>query len=156
MTRSSRPDSIFTAVGGHPTFTALVDAFYDGVSHDEYLISMYPEGQQLDGAKHRLQTFLEQYFGGPTTYQEERGHPRLRMRHNPYPIDHKAREHWLTHMRHALDTVALAPMYDEVMWDYFQRAATAMLNTPDPTGGRTNLHLSAVQKSSEVSAKPEL
>lgn len=83
MTTPQRPDSVFAAVGGHATFTTLVDAFYASVAQDEFLISMYPEGHELDGAKHRLQTFLEQYFGGPTTYQEERGHPRLRMRHNP-------------------------------------------------------------------------
>lgn len=146
MTQRPRPDSVFEAVGGHPTFTKLIDEFYAGVASDDFLISMYPEGHELDGAKHRLQTFLEQYFGGPTTYQEERGHPRLRMRHNPYPIDAKAREHWLTHMRHALDVVNLPPMYDTIFWDYFERAATAMLNTPDPLQGRTNLH---------VIAKPE-
>lgn len=126
-----RPDSFFAMVGGHRTFTTLVDTFYAGVADDEYLIAMYPEGHELDGAKHRLQTFLEQYFGGPTTYQEERGHPRLRMRHFPFPVTPKARDHWLRHMRAAMDAIALPPMYDAVMWDYFQRAATAMLNTPD-------------------------
>lgn len=136
--------SIFAQVGGHPTFTALVDAFYAGVAEDEYLIAMYPEGKELDGAKERLRKFLEQYFGGPTTYSEERGHPRLRMRHNPYPVTPKARDHWARHMRHALDTIALPPMYDELMWDYFQRAATAMINAPAEPGdfgpaGRTQL-----------------
>ncbi|RBP66466.1 hemoglobin [Brevibacterium sanguinis] len=122
-------DTIFAAVGGHPTFTRLVDVFYDHVSRDEVLIAMYPEGQELAGAKHRLQTFLEQYFGGPSTYQDERGHPRLRMRHFPYPIDFSARDRWLRCMRAALDDVALPPLYEEVFWDYFQRAATAMVNT---------------------------
>lgn len=143
MTSTRRPDSVFAAVGGHATFKALVDAFYASVDQDEFLISMYPEGHELEGAKHRLQTFLEQYFGGPTTYQEERGHPRLRMRHNPYSIDTKAKEHWLHHMRKALDSVDLPPMYDNLMWDYFERAATAMINTPDPLEGRTNLHVVA-------------
>ncbi|WP_309131598.1 globin [Brevibacterium sp.] len=122
-------DTIFTAVGGHPTFTRLVDVFYNHVAKDEVLIAMYPEGQELKGAKHRLQTFLEQYFGGPSTYQDERGHPRLRMRHFPYPIDFSARDRWLTCMRAALDDVSLPPLYEEVFWDYFQRAATAMVNT---------------------------
>ncbi|GAA4284002.1 globin [Brevibacterium daeguense] len=127
-----RPDSFFEMIGGHETFGRLVDAFYREVAADEYLIAMYPEGKELSGAKHRLQTFLEQYFGGPTTYSQERGHPRLRMRHNPYPVTPTAREHWLRHMRTAMDEVALPPMYDSMMWDYFQRAATAMVNTPEP------------------------
>ncbi|WP_349828952.1 globin [Brevibacterium litoralis] len=131
-----RADSIFAAVGGHSTFERIVDVFYAGVAADEYLISMYPEGQDLAGAKHRLQTFLEQYFGGPTTYQAERGHPRLRMRHFPFPVDMTAREHWLTHMRAGLDAVDLPPLYDSVMWDYFQRAATAMVNTVDSPAHR--------------------
>lgn len=122
-------ETIFTAVGGHATFTRLVDAFYANVAADDVLIAMYPEGHALDGAKHRLQTFLEQYFGGPSTYQTERGHPRLRMRHFPFPVDFDARDRWLVCMRGALDTVALPPLYDEVFWDYFQRAATAMVNT---------------------------
>lgn len=126
-----RPSSVFDSVGGHETFTALVDAFYDGVAQDGELIAMYPEGLELDGAKWRLQAFLEQYFGGPTTYSEQRGHPRLRMRHAPFPVTFDARDRWLTHMRAALDVVALPPMYDELMWDYFQRAATAMVNTGD-------------------------
>lgn len=123
--------SVFEQVGGHPTFTALVDVFYDGVAQDELLIAMYPEGQDLEGAKWRLQTFLEQYFGGPTTYSEQRGHPRLRMRHQPFPVTFESRDRWLHHMRAALDAVALPPMHDEMMWDYFQRAATAMVNTAD-------------------------
>ena len=126
-----RPASIFEQVGGHATFTALVDAFYAGVDQDAELIAMYPEGHDLDGAKWRLQAFLEQYFGGPTTYSEQRGHPRLRMRHMPFPVTFDARDRWLTHMRAALDSIELAPLHDELMWDYFQRAATAMVNTAD-------------------------
>lgn len=128
MTQTSN-ETIFEAVGGHTTFTRLVDVFYDHVDADEVLIAMYPEGHDLTGAKHRLQMFLEQYFGGPTTYQEERGHPRLRMRHFPFPVDSDARDRWLRCMRAALDDVELPPLYDEVFWDYFQRAATAMVNT---------------------------
>ena len=156
MTTPQRPDSVFAAVGGHATFTTLVDAFYASVAQDEFLISMYPEGHELDGAKHRLQTFLEQYFGGPTTYQEERGHPRLRMRHNPYPVDSKARDHWLHHMRKALDTVKLPPMYDQLMWDYFERAATAMINTPDPLDGRTRLDIRAGSSTPQDHPSPPL
>lgn len=121
--------SIFEAVGGHDTFTRLVDVFYQHVDADAQLITMYPDGHELEGAKHRLQMFLEQYFGGPSTYQEQRGHPRLRMRHFDYPIDFDARDRWLRCMRAALDDVSLPPLYDEMFWDYFQRAATAMVNT---------------------------
>ena len=107
-----RPASIFEQVGGHATFTALVDAFYAGVDQDAELIAMYPEGHDLEGAKWRLQAFLEQYFGGPTTYSEQRGHPRLRMRHMPFPVTFDARDRWLTHMRAALDSIELAPLHD--------------------------------------------
>lgn len=131
---TQRPDTMFTIIGGHAAFTQLVDVFYREVAADEYLIAMYPEGQELDGAKHRLQTFLEQYFGGPTTYAQERGHPRLRMRHNPYPVTPKAREHWLRHMRTALDSLELPPLHDTMVWDYFERAATAMVNRFDEPG----------------------
>lgn len=126
-----KPDSFYAMIGGHDTFTRLVDVFYAGVAQDELLISMYPEGHELAGAKHRLRGFLEQYFGGPSTYSLERGHPRLRMRHNPFPVTPQARRHWLHHMRAAMDDIALPPMYDAMMWDYFERAATAMVNTPD-------------------------
>ncbi|MDN6530376.1 MAG: globin, partial [Brevibacterium sp.] len=105
MTQTSN-ETIFEAVGGHSTFTRLVDVFYEHVDRDEVLIAMYPEGHDLTGAKHRLQMFLEQYFGGPTTYQEERGHPRLRMRHFPFPVDLDARDRWLASMRAALDDVS--------------------------------------------------
>lgn len=131
---SRRPEeqqTVFDAAGGHETFARLVDAFYAGVAADDYLIAMYPDGHELEGAKHRLQTFLEQYFGGPTTYSQERGHPRLRMRHMPFPVTPTAREHWLRHMRAALDSVALPPLIDSMMWDYFERAATAMINRRD-------------------------
>ena len=121
--------SIFEAVGGHDTFARLVDVFYQHVDADAQLIAMDPDGHELEGAKHRLQMFLEQYFGGPSTYQEQRGHPRLRMRHFDYPIDFDARDRWLRCMRAALDDVSLLPLYDEMFWDYFQRAATAMVNT---------------------------
>lgn len=131
MTQTS-DDSIFAAVGGHETFTRLVDVFYEHVDNEPQLIAMYPDGHELTGAKHRLQTFLEQYFGGPAAYQEERGHPRLRMRHFDYPIDFDARDRWLRCMRAALDDVGLPPLYDEMFWDYFQRAATAMVNSANP------------------------
>ncbi len=116
-------------VGGRPTFEKLVRAFYDGVATDPVLLPMYPEQPDLEGAIHRLTGFLEQYWGGPTTYSEERGHPRLRMRHLPFTVNPDARDRWLTHMRAALDTLELPPLQDATLWAYLDRAAHAMVNT---------------------------
>lgn len=136
MTESRAEDSFYNAIGGHDTFVKLIDVFYDGVANDPDLRPMYPE-PELDGAKHRLRMFLEQYWGGPTTYSEERGHPRLRMRHVPYSVTPQARDRWLTHMRNALDAVELPPIYDVAFWDYITRAAHAMVNAPDEEQGTT-------------------
>ena len=119
--------SIFEAVGGHATFTMLTRSFYDAVANDPVMRPMYPE-EDLEPARERLQLFLEQYFGGPTTYQETRGHPRLRMRHVPFRVDSDARDRWLTHMTAAVDSLDLAPLFRETMLDYFDRAAHAMQN----------------------------
>jgi hemoglobin len=118
-------------VGGRPTFERLVRAFYAGVATDEVLLPMYPEQPDLEGAIQRLTGFLEQYWGGPTTYSEERGHPRLRMRHLPFKVNPEARDHWLTHMRAALDSIELPPLQDATLWAYLDRAAQAMVNTFD-------------------------
>jgi len=120
--------SFFDLVGGHDTFAKLTQVFYNGVATDVVLKPMYPEAD-LEPARERLQLFLEQYFGGPTTYSDTRGHPRLRMRHHPYRINPDARERWLAHMTSAVDSLELPPLQREVMMDYFTRAATAMLNT---------------------------
>ncbi len=122
------PASVYAAVGGEETFARISAAFYRGVAEDPVLHAMYPE-EDLGPAEERLKLFLIQYWGGPTTYSELRGHPRLRMRHIPYKVDADARERWLTCMRGALDEVQLPPLYDGMMWDYFERAATAMINT---------------------------
>ena len=116
-------------VGGRPTFEKLVRAFYKGVATDPVLLPMYPEQPDLEGAIQRLTGFLEQYWGGPTTYSEERGHPRLRMRHMPFTVNPDARDRWLTHMRAALDTLELPPLQDATLWAYLDRAAHAMVNT---------------------------
>ena len=115
-------------IGGRPTFEALVRAFYDGVKDDEVLRPMYPE-EDLEGAIQRLTGFLEQYWGGPGTYSEERGHPRLRMRHMPFKVNPDARDRWLKHMRAALDELELPPLQDATLWAYLDRAAQAMVNT---------------------------
>ncbi len=125
--------SFYDEVGGHDTFVRLVDAFYRGVAEDAVLRPMYPE-EQLDGAKERLRMFLEQYWGGPTTYSQQRGHPRLRMRHLPFHVDPTARDHWLHHMRAAVDELGLSPLHEATLWDYLQRAAFAMVNTFEPAG----------------------
>jgi hemoglobin len=122
------PTSFYAAVGGHDTFVRLVDVFYQGVAEDPVLAPMYPE-QDLGPAKVRLTMFLEQYWGGPTTYSEQRGHPRLRMRHAPFPVDTDARDRWLRHMRTAVDALDLAPLHEAMLWDYLERAAHSLVNT---------------------------
>ncbi|MCP2262845.1 hemoglobin [Promicromonospora thailandica] len=121
-------ESFFDAVGGHDTFVRLVDAFYDGVADDPVLRPMYPE-EDLGPAKERLTLFLEQYWGGPTTYSQQRGHPRLRMRHAPFKVNPDARDRWLAHMRTAVDSLGLAPIHESQLWDYLERAAFSMINT---------------------------
>jgi hemoglobin len=120
--------NFYELVGGSATFKKLVDRFYEGVAEDDILRPLYPE-QDLGPAAERLQLFLEQYWGGPTAYQELRGHPRLKMRHIPFKINPAARERWLFHMRAAVDSLQLPPLKEAELWGYLDRAATAMLNT---------------------------
>lgn len=122
--------NFFEQVGGSETFDKLATVFYQQVAADEVLRPMYPE-EDLEPAKERLRMFLEQYWGGPTTYQQLRGHPRLRMRHSPFQINPDARERWLRCMRVAVDSLALSPLAEAQLWGYLDRAATAMLNTFD-------------------------
>jgi hemoglobin len=117
-------------VGGRPTFERLVRAFYTGIESDPVLLPMYP-ADDLEGAIQRLTGFLEQYWGGPGTYSEERGHPRLRQRHMPFKVNPDARDRWLLHMRAAVDTLELSPLHDATLWAYLDRAAHAMVNTFD-------------------------
>ncbi len=117
-------------VGGRPAFEKLVRSFYEGIESDEVLLPMYP-ADDLEGAIQRLTGFLEQYWGGPSSYSEERGHPRLRMRHMPFRVNPDARDRWLRHMRSALDGLELSPLHDATLWAYLERAAHAMVNTFD-------------------------
>lgn len=119
--------TVYDLVGGMPAFEALVDRFYAGVRDDEVLSAMYPEAD-LAGAKRRLAMFLAQYWGGPSTYSDERGHPRLRMRHFPFAIDADARDRWLACMDAALDASGFPSPVDAAMREYFDRAATHMIN----------------------------
>ena len=118
-------------VGGRPTFEKLVRKFYEGVATDDVLLQMYPEQPDLEGAIQRLTGFLEQYWGGPGTYSEERGHPRLRMRHNAFKVNPDARDRWLLHMRAAVDDLRLSALHEATLWAYLERAAHAMVNTFD-------------------------
>jgi hemoglobin len=127
-------ESFYDAVGGHATFDRIVRRFYTGVAEDPLLRPMYP-ADDMDGAISRLTMFLEQYWGGPTTYSDQRGHPRLRMRHNAFHINPDARDAWITHMRDAVAEAGLAPLHAVTLMDYLERAAHSMINTFEPTPG---------------------
>ncbi|MFC7402588.1 globin [Citricoccus sp. GCM10030269] len=120
--------SFYDQVGGHETFVKLARVFYEGVAADPEFRAIYPE-EDLGPAEERLRMFLEQYWGGPRTYSEQRGHPRLRMRHMPYTIDFAMRDRWLQHMRVAVDSLELPPLYEQTLWDYLERAAHSMVNS---------------------------
>lgn len=120
--------TFYDQVGGHETFVKLARVFYEGVAGDPEFRAMYPE-DDLGPAEERLRMFLEQYWGGPKTYSEQRGHPRLRMRHVPYTVDFAARDTWLRHMRTAVDSLQLPPLLEDTLWDYLERAAHSMVNS---------------------------
>jgi len=124
--------SLYERVGGMPFFERLVDRFYEGVATDEVLLPLYPEQPDLSGARHRLTLFLAQYWGGPHTYIEERGHPRLRMRHLPFRIGTLERDRWLLHMAAAVEAAcADLPGGDDVattLMAYFVPAAEHLRN----------------------------
>lgn len=122
--------TFYEEVGGHPTFARLVHEFYLGVAGDPQLRALYPE-EDLGGAEARLLGFLEQYWGGPTTYSEQRGHPRLRMRHAPFAVTPAQRDRWLTHMLAAVDTLGLDETHDLLLRDYLVRAAHSLVNRLD-------------------------
>jgi len=105
---------------------------YQGVAEDTVLRPMYP-GEDLGPAKERLLMFLEQYWGGPTTYSELRGHPRLRIRHASFPVGPAAKDHWLAHMRVAVEDLRLAPIHASTLWDYLERAAISLVNQREDT-----------------------
>src|SRR5436309_15178678 len=125
----------FQAFGGHAFFECLVGGFYRRVAEDPVLRSLYP-GENLAPAEERLRLFLEQYWGGPATYSEQRGHPRLRMRHAPFAIGPEQRDAWLTHMRDAVDSLELTAEQDAALWGYLEMAAHSMQNRwPDDAPG---------------------
>ena len=135
---SERSTSFYEAVGGAETFTRLVRRFYQEVAADPVLRPVYP-AQDLGPAEEHLRLFLIQYWGGPATYNELRGHPRLRMRHVRFHIGETERDLWLKHMRTALDELALPAPLDAQLWDYLVMAAHSLVNvlpqeTPGPAG----------------------
>ncbi|SDP61648.1 hemoglobin [Actinopolyspora xinjiangensis] len=124
----STPETFYDQVGGEATFRAIVARFYEEVAKDELLRPLYPE-EDLSGAEQRLRLFLMQYWGGPQTYSEQRGHPRLRMRHAPFKIGLAERDAWLRCMRIALDEVELTRQQRDRLWQYFEMAAHSMVNS---------------------------
>ena len=127
---TSQQKSFYDAVGGHETFVRIVGRFYAGVKTDPVLRSLYPE-EDLGPAEERLRMFLEQYWGGPTTYSTTRGHPRLGMRHAPFAVTPTARDHWLAHMRTAVEESGMPEEHVETFWEYVVRAAHFLVNTFD-------------------------
>ncbi len=136
--------SFYDAVGGAATFERLVAEFYARVDADPVLRPLYPEADLTD-AETRLRMFLEQYWGGPRTYAEQRGHPRLRARHAEFTIGKRERDAWLTSMRQALNTLHLLPEHEATLWDYLVSAAHSLVNAGPageaPPAGATSLSL---------------
>ena len=120
--------SFYDRVGGEQTFRDLVDGFYQGVAGDPPLRALYPE-EDLGPAADRLRLFLVQYWGGPRTYQETRGHPRLRIRHAPFQVTPTQRDRWVHHMLAAVDSLEMAQAEDAELREYLVRAADFMVNT---------------------------
>ena len=122
------PEKFYEAVGGEETFRRIVSRFYEQVAVDEILRPLYPE-EDLGPAAERLTLFLIQYWGGPHTYSDQRGHPRLRMRHAPFRISPIERDAWLKNMRIAVDEVKLPEEYRAQLWSYLEMAAQSLLNS---------------------------
>lgn len=121
--------SYYDKVGGAETFAKLIHTFFEGIRSDPELYAMY--SHDIDGAEVRLRLFFEQYWGGPLTYSQTRGAPRLKMRHMPYKVTPRMRDRWLQHMHHAITVVGLAPEEEFWMRDYVERAADFLVNADD-------------------------
>lgn len=127
MTENIPANSFYYQVGGRKVFEKLCREFYSRVEADPEFRALYPE-EDLAPAERRLLMFLEQYWGGPKTYQAERGHPRLRMRHMPFAIGPQERDTWIRYMRESVESLNLSPLHQATLWDYLERAAHAMQN----------------------------
>ncbi len=123
--------TLYEAVGGMPFFEALVDRFYDGVAKDPELLRLYPEPEDLSEARRKLALFLGQYWGGPATYSQERGHPALRMRHAPFAIGTDERDRWLTHMLAAVDDMGAQADIAQALRGYLEVAADSLRNVDE-------------------------
>ena len=130
MTDPQPGPTLYDLVGGEEAFRRLVARFYAGVATDPVLRRLYPE-EDLGPAEERLRMFLVQYWGGPRTYSERRGHPRLRMRHAPFAIGERERDAWLRHMRDAVESLRMPPEHEETLWRYLEMAAHSMQNRWD-------------------------
>lgn len=128
MSTEQAPDTFYDAVGGEETFRKIVGRFYEEVANDEVLRPIYPE-EDLGPAEERLRLFLMQYWGGPHTYSDQRGHPRLRMRHAPFSIGPIERDAWLRCMRIAVDEAGLEEPYRQRLWSYLEMAANSLMNS---------------------------
>jgi hemoglobin len=125
---SEQQVTVYDRVGGMAFFERLVDRFYEGVADDPVLLPLYPEAHDLAPARRRLTLFLAQYWGGPSLYSDERGHPRLRMRHAPFSIGGEERDRWLVHMRAAVASLQPPADIERALLDYFDMAAESMRN----------------------------
>lgn len=140
---TDQEQSVYELAGGDPVFRKLVDIFYERVADDYVLRPMFPEN--LEEGKEWQFLFLTQFFGGPARYQQQRGHPRLRMRHMPFRIDSTARDHWLQHMLAAVDEAGVPEPARREMRNYFERASTFMINVD--TGAENLLHFGSTGES---------
>jgi len=124
----TQPQNFYAEVGGEKVFRQIVHRFYEQVAEDDVLRPLYPE-EDLGPAEDRLRMFLEQYWGGPRTYSDQRGHPRLRMRHNPFKVGPIERDAWLRCMRVAVDEADLDEPHRAQLWQYLEYAAASMVNS---------------------------
>ena len=141
MTTPGSPVTFFDEIGGSPTIRAIVERFYEGVADDEVLRPLYPE-HDLAAAEERFALFLEQYWGGPTTYSDQRGTRACGCGTRPFAVTPTARDHWLKHFRAGFDEVDLTPEQDAHFWEYVTHAAQFMINTheePASPDGRQQL-----------------
>jgi hemoglobin len=136
MSEQDPGSTFYAAVGGEETFRRLVHRFYEGVAGDPVLRPLYPD-PDLSHAEEKLRMFLIQYWGGPRTYSEQRGHPRLRMRHAPFTIGERERDAWLHHMRAALDELNLPAPSRDALWRYLEAAAHSLVNSFEDSPGLT-------------------
>ena len=120
--------TLYELVGGEPVFRKLVAEFYRGVAGDPVLRPLYPD--DLGPAEERLRMFLVQYWGGPGTYSEQRGHPRLRMRHVAWVVGERERDAWLQHMSAAVAGLEVPEEARAAIWDHLERAAYSLVNAP--------------------------